>query len=124
MNRRAHGATATAARVLGALTAALGAALLLRPAALTRPVSGRGGRPPDVVARVLGGRQLLQGIALISRPEPPLVAVGVGADVLHAASMLLLGWVRPVYRRPAVVSAAVAATSAGYGAMILRGTHR
>ena len=121
MNHRTDGQTATAARVLGALSAALGAALLLRPAAVTRMVSGRGDAPSDVVARVLGGRQLLQGLALITRPEPPVVTVAVATDVLHAASMLLLGWIRPVYRRPAVVSAAVAASSAGCGGMILCG---
>ncbi len=102
----------------------MGAALLLRPAALTRLVSGSGDAPPDVVARVLGGRQLLQGVALIIRPDPPVVTVAVATDVLHAASMLLLGWVRPGYRRPALVSAAAAAASAGCGAMILRGGHR
>ena len=86
--------------------------------------AARGDAPSDVVARVLGGRQLLQGIALIIRPDPPVVTVAVATDVLHAASMLLLGWIRPGYRRPALVSAAIAAASAGCGAIILRGGHR
>ena len=124
MTSPAPGATATAARITGAVTATLGAALLLRPAAVTRLASGHGDAPPVVVARVLGGRQLLQGIALITRPQPPLVAIAVAADVLHAASMLLLAWIRPGYRRPAIVSAAAATASAGCGAMILRGIHR
>jgi len=121
MSSGAIGGTATPTRVSGALSAALGTALLLRPSAITRLVSGGGDTPSDLVARILGGRQLLQGIALITRPDPQIVAAAVATDVLHAASMLLLGWVRPAYRRPALMSAGVAVASASCGAMTLRG---
>ena len=76
------------------------------------------------MVRLLGGRQLLQGAAVLIRPAPALVIGAVAVDVLHAASMVAAAVIWPGYRRAALTSAAVAGTSAVAGALILRGAHR
>jgi hypothetical protein len=111
------------ARIWGAATAVVGAATLLRPADVARLVSGPGSTPNTAVLRVLGGRQLLQGAAVLIRPAPMLVIGGSAVDVLHAISMIAAGVISPGYRRAALVSAAVAGASAAAaaGALVLRG---
>jgi hypothetical protein len=69
---------------------------MLRPQAVARLVSGTGATPDTPVVRILGGRQLLQGTAVMIRPTPALVT---GA-------------------------AAVAGASAAAGALVLRGARR
>ena len=98
------------ARVLGAGTCAAGALTLLRPDALTRAVAEPDhSGPPTWIVRVLGGRQLIQGVAILLAPTPAVVDVGKLVDVLHASSMLALAAVSPRYRRAGLVSAATAA---------------
>ena len=112
------------ARIWGAATAAVGAAALLRPGPVAQAVSGRRSAPDAAVVRLLGGRQLLQGLVVLIRPTPALVIGAVAVDVLHGVSMVAAAVIWPGCRRAALTSAAVARTSAVAGALSLRGAHR
>ena len=74
--------------------------------------------------RILGGRQLLQGTAVLIRPTALLVIGGLAVDVLHATTMLAAAAIWPGYRRAALASAAIAGTSAVGAVLILRTTPR
>jgi hypothetical protein len=82
----------TASRVLGVLTAAYGAAVVLRPSVLTGPLKLTGGgspaRPVRLLATAMGARDLAIGAAMAVAPEgrPLTVAVAtrVAADVSDA----------------------------------------
>ncbi len=124
MSTSSAGASRVAARIWGAATAVAGAVSLMRPYTVAGLVSGNGPTPDAAVVRILGGRQLLQGTAVLIRPAPLLVIGGLAVDVLHATSMLAAAVIRPGYRRPALASAAVAGTSAVGGALILRAVPR
>ena len=112
------------ASVWGAATAAVGATALLGAQRVAKAVSGGSGVPDAAVVRLLGGRQLVQGAAILIRPARPLLIGALTVDVLHAASMVAAAVIWPGYRRAALTSAAVAGASAAAGALILRGTHR
>lgn len=60
------------------------------------------------VARVLGGRHLVQATVVTARPTDTVRWGGVVVDLLHAASMVLLALFSRRYRRPACSSAAMA----------------
>lgn len=99
------------------LGAAWGTVLTARPGLVLRGLEG----PPadgveQTVAKVLGGRQLLQAAAIARWPS---VAgrVGAATDVLHALSMAALA-TSPRYRRVAATSGAVAV---GLAVLELRG---
>ena len=111
-------------RIWAAATATAGAVIMVRPQAVSRLVSGTGSTPDAAVVRVLGGRQLLQGAAVLIRPAPALVIGALAVDVLHATSMVAAALIRPGYRRAALTSAAVAAASAVAGALVLSGAPR
>ena len=115
-------AVRVATRIWAAATATAGAVALLRPHTVAGLVSGRAPAPDATVVRVLGGRQLLQGTAVLIRPTPLLVIGCLAVDVLHATSMVAAAVIWPGYRRAALASAAVAGTSAVTGALILRRT--
>ncbi|HEX3004500.1 MAG TPA: hypothetical protein VHO27_09810 [Angustibacter sp.] len=109
----ASGAAAAAAT----LGTAWGTVLTARPQLVLRGLSG----PPadgteQTVAKVLGGRQLVQAAAVARWPS---VAgrVGAAADLLHALTMAALA-TSPRYRRVAATSGAVAVVLA---ALELRG---
>ena len=106
-------------RVLGAATAVMGAAFLLRPYALANRFSGGRSTPDNAIVRVLGGRQLLQGAAQIARPVPDVVLGGIAVDLIHATSMLVLSALWPHYRCSALSSAAIASLSAAAGTAVL-----
>jgi hypothetical protein len=94
--------------------------MLSRPQAVARLVSGTGSTPGAAVVRILGARQLLQGTVVLIRPAPLLVIGGLAVDALHAASMVSAAVIWPDYRRPTLISAAAAGTSAVVGALIVR----
>jgi hypothetical protein len=119
-----QGAPRVGVRIWAAATATAGAVTLVRPHAVARLVSGTGSTPAAPVVRILGGRQLLQGTAMLIRPTPALVIGALTVDVLHGVSMVAAAVIRPGYRRAALTSAAVATTSAVAGALSLRGAHR
>lgn len=102
----------------------VGVGMTIRGRAVAEAVSGSGSVPDPAVVRILGGRQLLQGAALLIRPKNPLVIGALAVDALHASSMIGAALVWPRYRRAALTSAAVATASAGAGALVLRRVQR
>lgn len=104
---------ATAGAALGGSRAVLGIFALIAPESVVRACAGPNlsAMPPPWVVRLLGGRLLLQGALEVGRPSRTVLLVGAGVDVAHALSMLALAGTR--YRRPALVSAGIAAGSAG-----------
>ncbi|MGH3498110.1 MAG: hypothetical protein ACRDP1_11680 [Nocardioidaceae bacterium] len=90
------------------LGAAWGAALLLRGPDLMRLLGNQGPSSADIdVIHVLGARQIVEAVALAglgARVRTPVVLV----EAAHAASMAALAGASPTYRRPALVSGAVA----------------
>ena len=91
----------------------LGGTCLLLPDQVLDVVGGPDRHDPTtrVVARVLGGRQMVQGCAdlLLGRRTRGLDVV---IDLTHAASMLPVALWWPDHRRTALVSAATAAAVA------------
>jgi hypothetical protein len=118
--------TASTARVeprsLAAVMVGWGALLLTATRPLLRRLSGSRPSSRDVaVTRVLGVREVAQGVVLAVAPRT--AAVGGAVDALHAASMLLLAVLSRRHRRAALVSAAVAAllaTASGRAARDVR----
>ncbi len=104
--------TGTTARWAGVVAVGWGAALLVGGRRLFGVLEQR---PPSGVEaatiRVLGARHLVQGVTQVVRPgwAPGVLAT---VDLTHAASMLALASVRPADRRAALLSAAVAASTA------------
>jgi len=97
---------------LEAVRAALGGAEVVAPAVLGRALLFR---KPDwkvrAVARVLGTRHLVQAGATY-RAGSGLHVLGADVDLLHSASMVLLGALARKHRRAAFTSAAIALTFA------------
>ena len=98
-----------ATRLLAGAQAAQATLLLSQPQRLIRPIVGT---VPPAVLRVLGGRLLIQSIALGLRPGRTMLRLGATVDLLHAASMFGLAAASTRYRRPALVSGLIAAASA------------
>jgi hypothetical protein len=99
--------TAVPARIVVA-DAAWGLTLLLAEGRLLRAAAGRDPSPVErVAATALGGRLVVQSLALQVRPSlaPTVTAV----EAAHAASMAVLGAVSPRHRRVALLSGTVAA---------------
>lgn len=109
---------ADASRIWALSTSMLGAVTVIRPDAVASFVSGGEDLPNANVVRLLGTRQLVQGIVLGLRPLPLVIAGAITVDVLHAISMVGLTAVRPAYRRSALASAATAAASAAAGILV------
>lgn len=106
-----HNGTAAYPRLIGTANLALGAVLLGRPEAVARAVADVS-VPNAGVIRLLGGRYILQGSAQLARPGAAVLMASVLVDGLHAASMFGLAAYRADYRRPALLSAAVATGAA------------
>jgi hypothetical protein len=110
-------------RLYAGLTGGWGLVLLVRAELLRRslcpefPVSRRW------VARLLGGRTVLQSVLVLTHPTRPWLLTAAGIDAAHAASMLFVLPGRS-YRRSALLSGAVAATSAAAVAALARGVGR
>jgi hypothetical protein len=104
------------ARLAAAGWLGLGALLVARPEQALA-LAGQTARPPALVAitRVLGARTALQNVLVLAAPTRAVLRGGAAVDALHALSMLgaALRW--PGYRRAALASAAMAATSAALG---------
>jgi hypothetical protein len=100
-------------RALAVVRFLLAFVLVARPAHVGRAVAGNdAGPPPSWLVRVLGGRLLVESLAELARPTPPVVRVGAAVDAAHAASMLVLS-VAPSHRRAVLTSGAVAGLGAG-----------
>jgi hypothetical protein len=70
------------------------------------------------VARILGARHIAQAGLTLLRPDPALLALGAGADALHAASMAALALADTPYRRIAGTDALAAAAFAADGFLV------
>jgi hypothetical protein len=87
-----------------------GAGCLAAPAAVGRVLGlAPGDRRALLLLRVLGARDLGQAVLAGTDPPPALLRLGAGVDALHAASMVALAAVSRDHRRPALISAALAA---------------
>lgn len=113
MNRPARRET----RIWAAGTLVVGLISLIAPTLLIDAVTGRV-RPAKIVLRVLGARQLAQGLIVLLRPDELTLAGGSGVDALHGSSMLALALIMPEFRKPALISAALAGLSATFGGII------
>lgn len=100
------------ARVLGGATCSLGLVLVSSPGRVGQLVAGRGHVPSSWITRMLGVRYLVQGTAQLVRPGQAVLAPSAAVDLLHGGTMLALAAGSSNYRRPAVISACVAAASA------------
>ncbi len=103
-----------AARVAYAL------AMLAAPRRLQRLLGVRVDRPGTVVVRVLGARQLVQGLASGVSPSPEVLAMGVWVDLAHASTGLGLAAVDRSRARAGLTDAVLAATWAAAGLWDLR----
>lgn len=90
-----------------------GAGLLLRPAAAARAGGAAPGGGTIAVARVLGARHLVQGLAGLARPR--WAPLGAAVDGLHALSMVGVAALDRAHRRGALTSASVAVVFAAGG---------
>jgi hypothetical protein len=100
--------------------ACYGLVLLALPAPLIAAATGApASRRVRVIARVLGGRQVAQGMICGLAPVPELIEAGAATDGLHAASMLMLAASEPRLRRALLAEAAIAAALAGVAATSL-----
>jgi hypothetical protein len=92
-----------------AIRMAWGTVLLLVPNSVLRTVGARrGDARASRVARMLGARQLLQGVIAVRHRSRSWILGGAAVDATHAATMLALAIKRPDYRRPAMASALTA----------------
>jgi hypothetical protein len=115
------GRTAIASRALQLTRAGYGMALVLAPGVLIYLATGRfPSRRARRVAQVLGARHLVQAAVTAFVPVPDVFALGAEADIVHAASMVLLAPAGGTAGRAAALDtlaeAAFAATGWGAGA--------
>lgn len=110
------------ARLLQAVRAGYGAALLIAPGPVISAAAGRPAGPrARAVARVLGARHLLQA-AVTSATAPSTESLGIGAaiDLAHAASMACLAIGDRRLRRVTAPDALVATALAAVGVALAR----
>lgn len=111
-----------AARLLTAVRAGYGAALLWSPGPLTRAAVGHATGPgPRTTARILGLRQLLQAGLTAGDPSPRALLLGAATDAAHAASMAALALTGRPWRRAALLDTLAAGTLAAAGLRAARG---
>ncbi len=85
----------------------VGAPLLIAPGTLLGNLPNeRVDRRARGLARVLGARHLAEAAILAARHTHDWIRAGAAVDATHAASMLLLAWLRPAQRELALSSAA------------------
>jgi hypothetical protein len=93
-----------------------GAALLLGSGPLLRSLAGNAvDRQLVNTARVLGARQLLQGLFTAWWPTRRIMVVGAAVDATHAATMVAAAAANLGPRRLTIASAATATTFAAAG---------
>ena len=92
-----------------------GALLLVAPGPILRLMGGVDeGRTPRRLVRILGARHIVQA-AVEQRFGGTARKLGVGVDVIHAATDIAFGYIDPRWRRAVVTDAAIAATFATIG---------
>jgi hypothetical protein len=108
-------------RYLELLRAGWGAVLLVAPGTVLTGLRGvQVDRKAIVVARILGGRQLVQAALSGIRPSPEILAAGVWVDGAHALTALGLALADRRRARIGVADGLVAASWAGLGLHNLR----
>ncbi|MGZ4246147.1 MAG: hypothetical protein ACXVSE_17805 [Solirubrobacteraceae bacterium] len=90
----------------GAVRAALGAILLVRPAGMLRLTGTQPDSAVVALTRLLGGRYLAQGALDLAVPHDRHIDATV--ELIHAVSMLSLARSRRQHARPALLSAGIA----------------
>lgn len=111
MTRRRGTLSAPAALEVG--RAAYGLVALVAPHRVAALELGRApARGTTTVARVLGARHLVQGLAVLATGGPDAHRLGAGVDALHAASMVPWSALTRTDRRYYVTSGVLAATLA------------
>lgn len=102
-------------RLLEQVRVGYGAALIAAPERVLEAVGARADRPGRVVARILGARHVLQGLASGWRPSPEVLAMGVWVDTVHALTAAALAVGDEERRSIALLDAALAGTWAAAG---------
>ena len=101
---------------LGLAEGCSGAALLLLGDPLLRSLAGESvDRRVIDVARILGTRQLVQGILTLRRPTRRTLQLGASVDAAHAATMLACAAADVGPRRLTLASSAMATVFVGAG---------
>src|SRR3954467_7867307 len=96
---------AVGGRLLGTAVAAVGVALVAAPLRVARALDSRTVVADPRILRVLGARQVVQGILTAAVPTPPVLFGGAAVDVAHGLSMVGLAVVHRRVRRLALTSA-------------------
>jgi hypothetical protein len=121
MNAHDPATLRVATQVFGAAGAAVGLATVAFAPRAAALAARSGYSVPDArIVRVLGARQAVQGVATALEPSAAVLGLGSVVDLSHALSMVpvIASWTR--FRRPATISAALAAASAAMGAVLAR----
>jgi len=114
---------AAAVNAFPLVRAGYGVLLASAPGTVTHRYSGHpADRRARVVARILGVRHLTQAVLTLGTPGPTVLALGVEADLAHAASMLGLAAVDRARRRAALIDGAGAGSFALAGWVLTRRT--
>ena len=112
-------------QMMGFLTAAYGCALIAKPEVLIRPVGIQDHDTGARVARLLGVRDVLSGLAMIAAPPGPALAVAVAArvasDLSDVASFQGLAPDAASRRKAALAAIGWATACAVTGVIALRG---
>ena len=103
---------------------AWGGALLLDGRTMLSAFGDRPTKSSLIVARVLGARQVAQGVITAAVPSPPVLVAGAVVDLLHATTVVGLALAARRWRSVALTDAAVAATLAGTGWWLAIRAHR
>ncbi|KAA0016346.1 hypothetical protein [Antrihabitans cavernicola] len=100
------------------IRAGWGVVLLLAPHRVARTAAGPLDGRDNLVARILGARQLVQAAATGRQSSHRLRVASTAVDIIHAASMAGLAAIDEPRRRPALADAVVASgfAAAGYAA--------
>jgi hypothetical protein len=110
-----------ATQVFGATLAVVGVATVVASAKVGTVTAGRGQPALDPrIAQVLGARQAVQGVLIVRDPSAAALGLGGAVDLSHALSMVPMIAVSARFRRPAMISAAMAAVSAVVGSVLAR----
>lgn len=99
-------------RSAGWVRTGYGAALIFYPGAVLGLVNGPTAPTGRAIVRVLGLREAGQALVCAPRPTSDVLKVGAVVDLVHAATMLALAARSTTWRRPALASAAIAASYA------------
>lgn len=112
-------------QIMGLLTAAYGIALIVQPEVLIRPVGIADEEDGARIARVLGVRDVVSGLALVVAPPGPALAVAVAArvasDLSDAGSFQGLAPDASSRRKVAIAAVGWATACAVTGVLAIRG---